>query len=494
MQRTLLAVCAASLVLASGCDTTTRAKDNPLGTAANRTETPYMRKVAVDTIREQRAKGEGANPQAVLKDIAWAFKDPPAVRAAAVDALLNDPDPAIAADAREMGRLLLPRDPSREVVNLLCRTAMERGWTEYIPALVRSAARPVPESDDATRSELVALRALGGGRSVEQIAFDVFMTPPKATDDKLDWQMRSRADAWDLLARLDADGSKRAQLLAAAESPGEDPILAALGACRRDLRTVPLSGDELTWLASLRKPEKKDNTAWWREAAAAVAQVPTDVGDLRLRHVEAIRWAAAYRPQLLKSSRAELLGQIKSMLAKRTTHRRVEKEGPNTGPIPSELIENRESELSWGDCLSIIVIDGAMREPQVVAAFFAQAQGDAADTTTEYGGLLAFKRGSEKATCMCYPPRPAQRQGDERFVASDDMIAAGDLALAHYHFHVQREKNEDYAGPSARDLDYATRFGRSCIVFTSVRRGVMNADYYQPGNTVIDLGEIAEGQ
>lgn len=32
--------------------------------------------------------------------------------------------------------------------------------------------------------------------------------------------------------------------------------------------------------------------------------------------------------------------------------------------------------------------------------------------------------------------------------------------------------------------------GRPCIVLTSVREGVMNADYYQRGEVVIDLGEV----
>jgi hypothetical protein len=70
------------------------------------------------------------------------------------------------------------------------------------------------------------------------------------------------------------------------------------------------------------------------------------------------------------------------------------------------------------------------------------------------------------------------------------MLTAGATALAHFHFHVQRDDNADYAGPSEGDVGYAQDQGRACVVFTSVRAGVLNADYYQPGGITIDLGEV----
>lgn len=105
-------------------------------------------------------------------------------------------------------------------------------------------------------------------------------------------------------------------------------------------------------------------------------------------------------------------------------------------------------------------------------------------------GAASF--GSE-ATAVLYAPRPGQRMGDERFVASDDMLAASDCAIAHYHFHAQRVRNKEYAGPSGGDLQYAARYGRSCLVLTSVGEGVLGVDYYQPNGVVIDLGEIRAG-
>ena len=63
-------------------------------------------------------------------------------------------------------------------------------------------------------------------------------------------------------------------------------------------------------------------------------------------------------------------------------------------------------------------------------------------------------------------------------------------ALAHYHFHVQRVDNAEFAGPGPGDMDYATDQGRACVVFTSVRAGVLNANYYHAGVSV-NLGEVA---
>jgi hypothetical protein len=48
----------------------------------------------------------------------------------------------------------------------------------------------------------------------------------------------------------------------------------------------------------------------------------------------------------------------------------------------------------------------------------------------------------------------------------------------------------DYAGPGQGDDAYAQVLGRSCIVFTTLGKDSMNADYYQPDGVVIDLGEI----
>ena len=482
--------------LPPGCSTADRYEANPVGFVRDRSNAPRLRVMAVDYISQHRSDpgAAGINPQAAYKEIVWSAGEPPMVRAAVIDALLNDPDPDVVADAREMARLLLPREPSIEVIAAICHNAGQNGWTEFLPAMVRSYSRHLPAIPDADRPEREGIVQLADGKSVEEVAFEVFLNPPKlAAADGVDWTMRCRIDAWDLLARLDRDGSIRARLLAAAHPAADDSLLAAIGACRRDLRAIPISGEELTWLVSLRRPESKENAAWWSQATAAVASTNAPPDSLRLRHAEPIRWTSQNRPERLRMTRAELLSELSARTAGRRTNRRSLREGPTDGPRASELLERRAEELSWGDAISILVIDEAVRNGSTTATLFSQATADRADTTTEYGGLLFWRQsgGHESATAVMYPPRPAQRQGDERFVASDDMIAGGDLSLAHYHFHVQKESNSDYAGPSPGDLAYAAKQGRNCLVITGVGKGVMGVDWYNPDGVVIDLGEIS---
>ena len=84
------------------------------------------------------------------------------------------------------------------------------------------------------------------------------------------------------------------------------------------------------------------------------------------------------------------------------------------------------------------------------------------------------------------------REGDTSFVASPELLEEPTTALPHYHFHVQRVRNTQFAGPSEGDLNYASLYGRTCLVITSVGDGVMNVDVYFPSGAVSDLGVIEE--
>ena len=446
---------------------------------------------------------DAVTPRDVYKEIAWTTGQPAALRAAVVDALLNDRDPAVVNDAKEMAKLLLPKEGTREVVVAICRNAGTKGWSDFTPAIVRAYSRTLPGVEEADRVERLALLDLNPGRSVEEIAFGIFLDPPKLPPtEAIDWTMRHRADAWNVLARIDPQGAARAALLDRAADVKGDAVLDAVRAARTDLRTIPVTGDELTWLASLRSPKRKEDAGWWRQAAAAVARIPSDAGDLRLRHLEPIRWTSVAAPERLSMSRDQLAALVQERLADRRFHQRSVSEGKRIdGPVKSERFERRVGELSWGDLIAILAIDEAIRQPHVTRALFAQSRADRADTSTEYGGLVAFRRAeataagepADRAVVMLYMPRSSQRRGDTQFVASDEMLAASDHAIAHYHFHVQKERNAEYAGPSDGDFDYATRHGRGCLVFTSVGEGVLAVDYYQPGDLVVDLGTIGLG-
>lgn len=486
----LAALTACSLIAACESSPTRWDSDDPIVDLRNREADPRLRVSAVDQARTRA----GTDPVAIasvtrtLKDIAWSTNESPQLRLAAITSLINDPSENVAADAREMGKLMLPKEQERPIVVYLSKTASDRGWTDYIPSLIRSYARPLKGVDDATRVEGLAIRDLSAGRPVADVVFEVFLNPPKMPETYgMDWAKRFRSDAWDLLGRLDAEGSRRIEMLASASGgSGGDAVVEEIRACLRDLRSVPLTGDELSWLTSLRDPKKPGNAAWWAAATDAVSSV-ADKGPFHLRHAEPIRWAKQERPAWLAMTREELASELRNRLSSRTRHDRS---------IDTAVKRNQEGfahwepTLKWADLLTVLVLDDALANPNVRIALVEHAELDRKDTTTEYGGLLGI--GANQASrVILFPPRPGQRQGDQKFIASDDMIAASDLALAHYHFHAQERENGGYAGPSEGDMVYAARYGRSCLVFTSVGERELAVDYYQPDGVILDIGSFS---
>lgn len=427
-----------------------------------------------------------------LRTLVWGESFPRDLRVAAVRSLLSDPDPEAEEALKELVRLRLPTETSLSVVQELCGTIAERGWVELTPAVVRSFSRPVPDVADADRPEHECLTTLHPGVPVERVVFDVFADPPE--EERLPGvptMSRTRFQAWDLLGRLDSDASFMRDVLAEPEgAPDADPLLSAIRACADDLRAVPRTADELRWVGALRSGDDPRDLEWWRESRDAIATLTgPEAAWLETRHAEPIRWARANRPDWLGASRGELLAQLESRLEGRARHRRS---GRREGQPPlRDRLDERADELVWADVLAILVIDEALRNPLVAESIFVQAEMDHADETTEYGGVLSADAEAE-FKAMLYPPRPGSRKGDDQFVASRDMIEQSNRSLAHYHLHVQKWANSDYAGPSPGDLAYAARHRRSCVVLTGISEDALAVDYYQPDGVVIDLGELRD--
>jgi len=440
-----------------------------------------------------------AGTRKVFKDMLWGAGASGMVRVELAKALLSDTDPEGIEDTRQMLRLMLPREADRAVVTEICKSAAERGWNDFVPAMIRSYSRSVPAlKNEEDRAERIAIKTLVPDKPVERVAYEVFLNPPASDTTSLpvDWAERTRVDAWDLLARLDTDGQLRASLIE--EGDSNDELIMEMRAALRDLKTIPLTGEEIRWLRRLRQPRNLDNQRWWTEASSAIAKLPRErYGLLRMRHAEPVRWAAAHKPEWLEKSREELLAIVTQRIEPREHYyRSVRNEGPQ-----SERLQEWGEKLKWGDLLSILVIDEALAEPTIVRRLFECALLDRKDETTEYGGTIrATETMSAPPTSVTgkpvpfvatlYPPRPGQRKNDETFIASDDMISSSDTALLHFHMHVQKAFNSSYAGPSDGDLDYANRLGRSCLVLTGISDGLMNVDFYQSNGAVIDMGEI----
>lgn len=440
--------------------------------------------------------------RAVFKSLVWSTETPRPLRHKLVDLLLSDESPEGLADSRSFTMLRLPTEPDRAVVGMMALAAATHGWTDAAPSLVRRLAEPIDDIPDHERVEALALQRLHPGRSLERIIFEYFADPrvPEQARE-IGWATRVQTDAWMLLSRLDPEGDRRRRLI---DDPGEaalgpsGPILKDLRAASVDLAVIPSTAMELDWLRALRKPGNAHNTTWWGEVSSIVARLDdAQRRGLALRHLEPIRLASIKRPALLQTSRETLLDTLRERLRGRTVNRRTADLDGHSANIRERLADSQDR-LSWGDLLSIIMIDDAIRTTPVVRAIFTQAELDRNDKTTEYGGVLEIfaspdgKAGEPRV--VLFPPRPRDRVNDNHFVASTDMIEYSDRALAHYHLHAQRVKNYQYAGPSSGDLRYAALSGRNCIVITSLAAGRMGVDYYQPDGVVIDLGEITAPQ
>lgn len=460
-----------------------------------------------------------------MKKVLWKGGAPQALREAALACLFSDERPSGRADTANFLRLRLPTEPQYGVLKKMCEGIAARadGTSDSVcrrtaSGLVRSWARPLPSPPDDQRPERLAMAALFPDRSVEDAVFEVFLDPVAfgakpasgAADadggpllggglsSPPDSAIRVRSAAWDVLGRIDRRGVRRAALLSGANAtPTDDPLIAGLRRAASELGVVPITGSELTWLQTLLASSDERVRAWWSATSSAVAQLSAEQRDgLQLRHLESVRWASLQRTAWLRASRSELRTELDTRLSGRKTYRVGQADG-------ADFINNRnrptdwERELTWGDVLTILVIDEALTAPGVRAALGQQAAADRVDTSTEWGGSIydasvravsAERSGFE---AVVYQSRPAQRVNDRTFVAADEMFGVeGALGLAHYHFHVQVVRNDAYAGPGKGDREYAELHNRNCLVFTSIREGVLNADYYQRGGATVDLGEI----
>ncbi|MFT3685424.1 MAG: hypothetical protein QM783_10935 [Phycisphaerales bacterium] len=254
----------------------------------------------------------------------------------------------------------------------------------------------------------------------------------------------------------------------------------------RELGCVPLTASELEWLRILKRPANAD---WWKQATSAIAGLSEDKKQgLSMRHAEPIRWAAANEPSWLAMDRGQLAATLADALKGRRMILRSES-GGDAGQKTERLADNVER-MNWADLVSLMVLDRAVHAPGIAEKFWAQAQEDKGDTTTEYGGFIGPDGSLFKANL--YPPRPTQRFSDTRFVASDDLLTSGATGLAVYHFHAQNMTNTEAAGPSGGDMEYARDSGRLCVVLTPIGPNTFDVDAYFGSWVRCDLGTIGQ--
>ena len=461
---------AATVTVLAGCAATITV-DDPLAALSSPDSSPRAQLVAMEALD---ANPEDETYLKLLHRAVWKPGYTVEIRQAAVDRLIvRDLD-----GLKRTLRQQLPRMAAWAGLTRLCEIIAEQGWRDLSPALVSSWARPVVYARQETeRPEYKALARLWGAENVPDVVFEMLLTSRKVSQQGL------RTRCWDLLHRL----GRREQLVAMlteSEVPADDAFMIDLKAGAEQFGLVPHNREEILWLRKLRQPERE---AFWEEAVAALEQVPpARRASLEIRDVPIVVSAARHEPSLLTVDDSSLYASLESYLRPQKHHSR----GSNWDNLESgqrgRLYEWR-GELTWGDLAAMRIAVRALQVPQVAAHLFDYAERDRLDETTEYGGVIAL---DEKGRFEILEFPPKVRQHDQKFIASQEMLDAAYTSLFHFHLHVQRHRNADYAGPGFGDVNYADNTRANCLVFTFVSKDAMNVDYYRHGRVLVDLGEI----
>lgn len=482
MRTLLTAFCIFVAVLTPSCSSP-KPLDDPAMAATDRDQSAKRRVRAVEQLaadlQNPQLAAQHTEIREQLKTVAWGRRNPSKVRVAAIDALAAHDE----SDTRRMVSLMLPTETSPDTLRAMCDRAAGRGWTELTPALVRSWSRDLPTIAKGERPEPAAVAALHPETPIEDVVFNVFA----GESNEGSFVDKQRRAAWEVLGTLDPSGASAARRVADLP-PSDDPLISAVRHSAEDLGAVPVTQEQLEWLTLMRAREQR---GFYRAASRLVAGLSEAQRDgLALRHSAALVASEARAPERLEATRAELLSELSARLSERTTTTRSAEGGVGAGG--EELLSTASASLSYADLLHVLMIDDALRTPEVVAVLFAQADRDHADTSTEYGGVLRPVDGRPALGYepVLYPPRPAQRRNDKTFIAAPEMFSQHPEALAHFHFHVQDHRNSSYAGPGPGDRAYADRFGRANVVLTFVSKDQLAADYYHPGGLTLDLGRL----
>lgn len=428
-----------------------------------------------------------------LKDLAWSDQTPREIRHQALDLLLSDDSRLALRDTYLFIQSRVPTERDYDIIRKMGVKAVAQSWSDLTPSFVRSYAIADTNIADAQRVEKAILESLNPDQPLALIVTRVFLKPNQGAlgtpgaNNYIDLDAKAREAAWELLARIDPTGEARRDVLTRGDLSTDETGAGILDSIRRgmdELGVVPRNGEELRWLLAL---AREPDGVWWAQTASAVAQLTDEQAwGLKLRNLEALRWASLYRETWMRDDRAQLEGRVRARLDDREPSLR-RADTPDLRGVP-QTFEQAADRLTWGDLMSVMAVDVALHDPGVAGRLFEQADMDLADETTEYGGLI-FVDAQGRFVAQLYPPRPQHRKGDDQFVASSDMIEQSVRALAMYHFHAMRERNSRFAGPSAEDYANARTFGRLAVVLTSINKDELNADAYLDTPASIDLGQ-----
>jgi len=375
--------------------------------------------------------------------------------------------------------LRLPQMNAREGVAHLCERIAESGLIELERALIVSLSRPIAGTTEAERSETRALERLLAPHDVPSRLQEIVASPGPASDEGL------RTRAWMILCRMGRRDDLEALLARDRAGDAGDPLLSDLRHAYRELGLLPRNREEILWTRAFCAPQRR---AWWAEAREACSRLsPAHGPPGGSRDVPVIHAIHRVAPEVLDADDPMLDDLLRAELSGRPVHEPESGEAASGGTARSRY-SARRTDLTRGDRLAIILALRALEVPQVRRHLFDIVDRDRADTTTEYGGVVAL---DEQGRFELIEFPPWRRDHDQKFITSQDMLERAYTGLFHFHLHAQRVRNGAYAGPGLGDLNYAEAMRASSLVITSIREDAVNVDFYRHGGVVVDLGEVA---
>ncbi|MEM0983601.1 MAG: hypothetical protein AAGI17_06610 [Planctomycetota bacterium] len=483
----------------ASCGGSSRVEGDPLLNTADVSLESFVRENAARTAWVEAQRGERSLPivREQFKDLIWTDATNARLRDVMVELLLSDTTPAGDEDNRRLAILRLPLEVEPITAQRFMAAAVDGGWTDVTPALVRRLAEV--EQFGGERQEPAVIAALHPGESFERVLFETLLEPEVIPGQREQLRKRRvRRAALDVLGVIDPSGEQLIRMATTASEIERPPeavaIIRTISRSAESFGVAPRNGRELEWLDRVTSDEDSRNAAWRSQVSAAVRSLSRGKRQgLRLFHLEPIRWASDAKPGWLSATREELVSIVEARLEGRPFNRRTAEIDIDRSGLDERFRDHKDA-MAWADLIALLAVDEALRSESFVTRVIDLAQLDREDRTTEYGGLLWAGSALDPtgSRAQLYLPRTGDRLGDTTFIASEDAIRDGDRALAHFHLQVADRRNAEFAGPSGPDLDFAARMGRLGVVFTSIRERRLAVDYYQPNGVVVDLGEIRD--
>ncbi len=362
----------------------------------------------------------------------------------------------------------------------LCVWIAEMEIEELDEALISSWASPTSlvQSEDE-RPEYLALAKMHGEDGIADLIFETMLNANKS------WKQGYRTRCWELLHRLQ-QRERLLLLLEQTEFADDDTFFLDLQRTASELGIVPHRREEILWSRELSKPAYD---SFWQEAIQALAKLDKPRRNaIEMRDIPiAVSLQRHGGKNAFDRSTQTILNSVE-----RTTKNQphyAETQGGGLYNAQSESLKTHRSALTWGDAVTLEILLAAIQVPEVKSHLFDYANRDYLDKTTEYGGVLAL---DTKGRFEILEFEPKIRTHDRRFNASQDMFDAAYTALFHFHFHAQKLRNGDHAGPGVGDKNYANNTRANCLVFTYINEETLNVDYYRHGGVVIDVGTISK--